>query len=222
MAPLLGVAPADVPFFGASSGVDLSTNGGQIIFSTLIAPTAGGEGQGLFAVNGDGSGLHQLLGRVSFVMANALSGDGNKVAYITLTGGSGLQEAGVLGIDGSGQRALTDSTSSHPGTGDNLPSGERIRLSQDGSRLLLGSTGLLYDTRDGGALALGLRIPPAPGTAPPRQRWLFRPTMDAATRALYLFQPYAEPYQLARLDLNPAEVGDAPAITDASVTRLTC
>ena len=43
--------------------------------------------------------------------------------------------------------------------------------------------------------------------------------MDAAaTRALYLFQPYPEPYQLARVDLNPADLAGAPAITDASLT----
>ena len=42
----------------------------------------------------------------------------------------------MLGFDGSNQRMLTDSTSLHPGTGYNLPSGERIQLSQDGSRLL--------------------------------------------------------------------------------------
>ena len=151
--------PPDVPFFSAIAGVDIATNGGQIVFGTLIAPAAGGEGQGLFAVNGDGSGLHQLLGRVSFVTATALSGDGRQVAYVTLAGGSGLQEAGVLGFDGSGQHTLTDSAASHPGTGANLPSGERIQLSQDGSRLLLGSTGLLYDTTTGEVLALGVSAP---------------------------------------------------------------
>jgi hypothetical protein len=220
MAPLLGVAPADVPFFSAIAGVDIATNGGQITFGTLIAPAAGGEGQGLFAVNGDGSGLHQLLGRVSFVTAAALSGDGRQVAYVTLAGGSGLQEAGVLGIDGSGQHPLTDSTTSHPGTGANLPSGERIQLSQDGSRLLLGSTGLLYDTTTGEVLALGVGAPGySTDPAPLVIDGLYRATMNAtATRALYLFQAYPEPYQLVRVDLNPGDLQGAPAITDVSVS----
>ena len=42
--------------------------------------------------------------------------------------------------------------------------------------------------------------------------------MDAAaTRALYLFQPAGQPYQLARLDLNPADLDGAPTISEGRV-----
>lgn len=220
IAPLLGVAPADVSLFGAGFGLDVSANGGQVVFGMLIAPEAGGLGQGLFAVNGDGSGLRQLLGRVGNVLGGAISGDGGTVAYVVSDLGTGLQRAGVMGFSGGAQRTLTDSTKVHPGTGANLPSGERIQLNQDGSRLLLGSTGLLYDTRDGRVLALGVGAPGyTTDPTPLVGDGLIRATMDAtATRVVYLFQPYPEPYQVARLDLNPADLGGAPAITDASVT----
>jgi hypothetical protein len=222
---LLGVPPEQAPFFGGSSGLDVSHDGSRIVFTsgtTDVDPaTGGGTREGLFAVNGDGSGLHRLLGPTStFVQANAISGDGAMVAYVTSDFGTGLQEAGVLGFDGSNQRILTDSTSLHPGTGYNLPSGERIQLSQDGSRLLLGSTGLLYDTSDGRVLALGVGAPGfSADPAPLVIDGLSLATMDAAaTRALYLFQAYPEPYQLVRVDLNPADLAGAPAITDPSLT----
>jgi Tol biopolymer transport system component len=225
MSALFGVTPDQAPFFGGTSGLDVSHDGSRIVFTsgtTDIDPaTGGGTREGLFAVNGDGSGLHRLLGPTStFVQANAVSGDGTTLAYVTLDFGTGLQQAGVLGFDGGGQRILTDSTSLHPGTGANLPSGERIQLSQDGSRLLLGSTGLLYDTTTGDVLALGIGTPGfSTDPAPLVIDGLSLATMDAAaTRALYLFQAYPEPYQLVRVDLNPADLGGAPAITDPSLT----
>jgi hypothetical protein len=126
MATLLGVTPEQAGFFGASSGLDVSANGAQIVFAMFVPAVAGGgSGEGLFAVTFDGSGLRKLV-EASNVTAAAISGDGTRVAYVTYTGATGRQEAGVLAFDGSGQRTLTDSTSFHPGTGANLPSGERI------------------------------------------------------------------------------------------------
>jgi hypothetical protein len=220
MATLLGVTPEQAGFFGASSGVDVSANGAQIVFALFVPTLAGGgSGEGLFAVTFDGSGLRRL-GEASNVTAAAISGDGTRVACVTFDGATRVQEASVLAVDGSGQRTLTDSTTRHPGTGANLPSGERIQLSFDGSRLLLGSTGILYDTASGQALALGVGTPGGPGDpAPLVIDGLYRATMDAgATRALYLFQPVGQPYELVRLDLNPADLGGAPTVTDASVS----
>ena len=225
IAALLSVPPEQAPFFGGTSGVDISANGAQIVFTSGTADidpaTGGGVREGLFAVNGDGSGLHRLLGPTStFVQANAISGDGATVTFITHDFGTGLQQAGVLSFDGSNQRILTDSTARHPGTGAGLPSGERIQLSQDGSRLLLGSTGLLNDTATGAVLALGIGTPGfSTDPAPLVIDGLYRATMSAdAARALYLFQASPEPYQLVRVDLNPADLGGAPAITDPSLT----
>jgi hypothetical protein len=221
LGPLLGVAPEEAPFFGGTSGLDVSANGGRIVFTGYadVDPATGSAREALFAVNGDGSDLHRLLGPTfTFVLANAISGDGSTVAYITSDFATGRQDAGVVGFDGSGERSLTDNTTSHPGTGANLPSGERIQLGVDGTRLLLATTGLLFNTRDGAQLALGLEIPPAPGQRALVPEGLPVATMDmAATRVVYLFQPAAGPLQLARLDLNPAEVIDVPLITEARV-----
>lgn len=220
---LLGVAADQAPFFGGTSGLDVSANGAQIVFTSTtsdIDPATGSTREGLFVVNGDGSGLRRLLGPTfTYANANAISGDGATVAYVTTDYGANLQQAGVLGFDGSGQRTLTDSTTSHPGTGANLPSGERIQLSFDGSRLLLGSTGLLYDTVGGGVLALGVAAPGFSGDPTPLVvDGLYHPTMSAdASRAVYMFQPVGEPYQIARVDLNPPDLGPAPTITDAGI-----
>jgi Tol biopolymer transport system component len=217
--PLLGVAPEEAPFFGGTSGLDVSANGGRIVFTTYaeVDPATGSAREALFAVNGDGSDLHRLLGPTfTYVLANAISGNGFTVASITSDAATGVQQAGTVGFDGSNERILTDSTTPHPGTGNNLPSGERIQLSGDGTRLLLGSTGLLFDTRDGAQLALGLQIPPAPGQNALVPDGLPVATMDTgATRVAYLFQPAAGPLQVARLDLNPAELVAVPLISEA-------
>lgn len=225
MATLFGVAPDQAPFFGASSGLDVSQDGSRVVFastSTDTDPATGGTArEALFAVNGDGSELHRLLGPTfTYVYGNAISGDGATVAYVTADFGTGRQEAGVIGFDGGGARPLTDSTTIRPGTGGNLPSGERIELSFDGSRLLLGSSGVLYDTSGGGQLALGVAAPGVPSDHTPLVGdGLYRATMSAdVMRVLYLFQPYGEPYQLARLDLNPADLTGAPSIMDGSVS----
>ena len=219
--PLLGVAPEQAPFFGGTSGLDVSANGERIVFTSFaeVDPATGSAREALFAVNGDGSDLHRLLGPTfTYALANAISGDGSTVAYVTANAADSRQEAGVVGFDGSGERTLTDNTTPHPGTGANLPSGERIQLGFDGARLLLGTTGLLFNTRDGAQLALGLEIPPAPGQRALVPEGLPVATMDtAATRVVYLFQPAAGPLQLARLDLNPAEVVDVPLISEARV-----
>jgi hypothetical protein len=192
-------------------------------FSADVDPGTGNARETLFAVNGDGSGLRKLLGPTfTYLLANAISGDGSTVAYVTGDFATGRQEAGVIGFDGSGQRALIDSEAIYnrwlPGLGRNLPSNERIQLNADGSRLLLGSSGVLFDTRGGGRLALSLDIPPPSGQSPLATDGLYRATMDAAvTRVVYLFQPVGVPRQLARLDLNPADLRGAPVITEPSV-----
>ena len=224
IAPLLGVAPADAPFFSAIFGLDVSTNGGQIVFGMFIAPESGGWGQGLFAVNGDGSGLRQLLGRVGWVLNGAISGDGTTVAYVIEHLSDDLQEAGVIGFDGGGQRKLTDNTIGYPGLGTifSLPSAssDRIQLSAGGTRLLFGSTGLLYDTTSGERLILGATTSSVAGDPTPLViDGLARSTMNAeATRFAYVFQPFAEPYQIARLDLNPGDLGGAPSVSEATVS----
>jgi hypothetical protein len=225
LAALLGVSVEQAPFFGGSWGLDVSRDGSRVVFVSYaeIDPGTGSPREALFAVNGDGAGLRRLLGpTVTYVINGAISGDGSTVAYITGNAADGRQEAGVIGIDGGGQRTLTDNTTGYPGLGGlfSLPTGERIQLSSDGTRLLLGSTGLLYDATNGDRLTLGASTVSVSGDPTPLViDGLYRPTMNAqATRFAYVFQPFGEPYQVARLDLNPGDLGGAPSVAEASVT----
>jgi hypothetical protein len=184
---------------------------------------ASGPGEAVFAVNGDGTGLRPLLGPVRNVLNVAISGDGRTVAYVTKNLAGDLDEAGVVGFDGGSPRKLTDSSTGYPGLGTifGLPgSGDRIQLSFDGTRLLFGSTGLLYDTVTGDRLILGAGTSSGAGDPTPLViDGLARPTMSGdARRFAYVFQPFGEPYQLATLDLNPADLGGAPSVTEATVT----
>jgi hypothetical protein len=85
---------------------------------------------------------------------------------------------------------------------------------------MFGRTGLLYDTTSGDRLALGASTSSVGGDPTPLViDGLFQATMNAdATRFAYVFQPVGEPFQLARLDLNPIDLEGAPSVSDASVT----
>lgn len=214
----LGLPPTD--FFGSLGwSLGVSADGSHIVFGNYNDPREAGIGQSVFGVNLDGSGLRNLLGRVDWVRGAAISQDGATVAYVTES--AGVQEAGVLAFDGSNRRMLTDSTSLHPGTGNAVADtpGDRIELSADGTRLLLGSSGLLYDTASGAFLALGVATPGySTDPTPLVGDGLYRATMSAdAAHVVYAFQPSGEPYQLARLDLNPLDPGDAPTIAEPLV-----
>jgi hypothetical protein len=218
IAPVLGIPVDQVPFFGASFGLDVSADGSRIVFGMYIEPQPGGEGQGLFAVAGDGSGLRNLLGRVSFLNNAAISGDGETVAYATADFATSYQEIGVMDFAGGEPRKLAESTPQAPGIPAALPSGERIQLSADGSRLLLGSTGLLAETDSGEVVQLGVRGGYAStDPAPVVYDSLDRATMSAdARRFLYLVRDAAGIFQLAILDLDPDDPGPAPRIAEVA------
>ena len=229
VAPLLGVPVDQVSFFGSTFGLDASTDGSRIVFAMFNAPESGGLGQSLMTVNADGSGLADLFGRVAFVQNGAISGDGATVAYVMLEDyASGIEEAGVVAFGGGDRFKLTDNTRTASGIGMSLPTGERIQLNQDGTRLLLGYTGLLYDTTDGTVVQLGVRggywsTDPAPLVA----NDLARPSMTSdAARFLYLPLDDRNVYQLATLDFDPVDFGVAPVLSDlqiapASITAVT-
>jgi hypothetical protein len=117
--------------------------------------------------------------------------------------------------DGGEARLLASATNS----GMDQP----IQLTADGSRLLLSPNSLLIDTETGAARQLGILTPGANYSTELLKDGLDRATMDAeGTRFLYVFGtthcpdcPIAE--QLARLDLDPADPGDAPTIVEPAV-----
>jgi hypothetical protein len=229
IAPVMGITEPEVSFFDnlGRNGLDSSTNASRISFALFFPPVgSGGTGQAIFGANGDGTAIHQILERTAFVSACPISGDGTKVGYRSVNFTDPIDEAGVVNFDGTGRRKLADNTVAHPGTGFSLPdSGDRLQLSQDGSKLLLGSTGLLYNTDGSDVLQLG-----AIGgtfTSTPLLavgEGLGRPTMNAnATRFEYLTptgndsQAFNTIPQLATIELNPTTLGSAPTVSEPSI-----
>ena len=210
----LGLPPTD--FFGSAGEVlASSTDGSQIVFGAFNDPQSGGFGNGLFGVNLDGTGLHDFLGRVGFLLQGGISSDGSKVFYNITTVTPGNREIGVTNFDGTGQLTLADDRT--------LPrvfpsSGDRVQLSGDGSRLLLGSSGVLVNTDGSGMVQLGITTPSSG-----ELQWLlydgmFRATMNgSASRFAYHALPFAQPRQLATLEINPETLGDAPSIANPMI-----
>ena len=211
-------------FVGSNSWtLDTSTDGSRLVFAAYHDPKEAGEGEGLFAVNMDGSGLRELVGRVSYILNAALSGDGRTVAYSASDLAAGTQEVGVLPFDGGTPSVLVDGTQRLPMAAGWVPgSDDRMQLSLDGSALLLGSSGVMADTASGDLRALGVTVPGIVSPAPLVGNGLSRATMDAsAHRILYLAPDPAGVLQLARLDLDRTRAEEALALTDAAVTPTT-
>jgi Tol biopolymer transport system component len=216
VASVLGTS-ADKVFPFRTNGrqaLEVSADGSRVVFSTAA------DGERIFGVNSDGSGLHQLIGPVDFVSHVGISADGTKVVYDVIAPPccSTPNVAGVINFDGSGRRALAVPSRSLP---NGFPgSRERLQLSADGSRLLLGSTGVLYDTATGAPLQLAA----AGGSFSSDPAVLVYDGMaattmnDRATRFLYLTNAGSTGVrQLATLDLNPSSLGDAPTVSSTIV-----
>jgi hypothetical protein len=221
VAALAGIA-ADRVFPFRTNGrqsLEASADGSRLVFSTNAA------GERIFAVNLDGSGLRQLLGPVDFVSHVGISADGSKVLYDTISPPccSTPPEAGVINFDGSGRRPLAMPSRSLPF--GFASSRERMQLTADGSKLLLGSTGVLFDTATGTPLqlaALGGSFSSDPAAL--AYEGMVAATMnDSATRFLFITNEASTgrvdggQRQLATLDLNPTSLGDAPSVTGAIV-----
>jgi hypothetical protein len=210
----LGIPPN--PAFGGNSNPPVlaaSTDGSQIVFAASNDPQSAGFGQGLFGVNLDGTGLHDLLGRVGFVLQGGITSDGTKVFYRITTAVSPIHgEIGVMNFDGSGQFTLADDRTFPRG----FPEGsDRVQISADGSLLLLGSRGLLLNTDGSGMLQLAIFTPGSVFLNALLYNETFRATMNAsATRFFYFALPFG---QLATLEINPGSLGAAPSITNPGI-----
>jgi uncharacterized protein (TIGR03437 family) len=183
----------------ANHSLGVTTDGAHIAFGAR--KVAGTGPDAIFGVNLDGSGLHLVLGPVRYVGHLALSAGGSKVLYDATFSGFTV-ETGVVNFDGSGQVALR-----HDGIG-NAPG---IQLSADGTLAL--AFDILYNTDGSGALQLSTLLNSlTPG----------HPVMNAtATRFVYAFVPpgtYSQGLsQLATAEINPANLGSAPALVSPSV-----
>ena len=177
-----GVAPSNVGLISRGGSLDMgvSSDGTHLVFGAN-----GQNGDFLVGVNADGSMLH-TIGPVgaddngNALYAAGISGDGSKVFRYNNFSAIGTVEVDVYNFDGTGQVNLHVG-----GFSSSLP--EHVELSPDGSKLLYGSTGILYNTDGSGAVQIptetGGNDPLAGGSGP----GLGGATMDAsATHFLYI------------------------------------
>ena len=213
----LGVPVDQVPWFRSICpryGIDVSYDGSQIVFAMFDQVVSGGAGQRIFSVSGNGSNLVSLTDRRDFV-GGFISGDGSKVAYLSNKNNSA--EIGIINSNGTGRKILA---SKPEGSLSPFPTGfpdfgNRLVLSNDGSKLLLCSTGVLCETTTGEMLQLstGASTPwPIAGDG------LWLSSMNkAGNRFCYVSGQPNDVKHLAILDLNPLTNGDAPTINNPKI-----
>lgn len=208
IAAQLGLQPNEVfPFDINGHSLDVSNNGFRIVFGVNAS------GHRLFGVNLDGTELHQILpaapsGQISHA---GISGDGSKILYGFCCGVP--DEIGVIDFFGAGRRILAT-----PEPGMAWPGSELVQLNYDASLLLLGSSGRLINADASGVLQLAARGQSFSSDPPPLlYDGLFVATMNSsATRFLYLAGDQNRVEQLAVLDIDPVNFGEAPSITRPS------
>jgi hypothetical protein len=206
-------------YMGVSDGsleMGVSSDGSHLVFPASF----GGVGQindSLLAVNTNGSDLHEIgpFGQANNMNAAGISGDGSKVFRYD---GFNNNQLTVYNFDGSDPVVL-----------NNLPHDnaiangrDRIELTQDGSKLLLGTSSLLVNTDNSGMVQIGTHVglntsnPPfhaLVGTT------LYHATMDSSgTVFLFTTGDLNGAQQLAVARLNTASPGGDPAISNISIS----
>lgn len=193
--------------------LDASDDGSEIVFGAFA-----GEGEHVFAVNGDGGDLHQLRDGLTFVQRVAISGDGALVAFdVVLPDAVENNEVSVVPFAGGEPETLAS----------NISSGfeEPLQLSEDGSQLLISPNSYLIDTATGAIRQLAVHTPGADNQTPLLVDGMPRATMDAeARRFLYVIRstrcadcPNLQE-QLATLDIGGEPSDDTPSIANATIT----
>jgi hypothetical protein len=216
IANLLGITPDTVGMLRLQSyALDVSADGTHVIFGAYVGPETA-----VFLYDDASHDLRLLRGSLAYVQRVAMSGDGATVAYdvVPLNTDSANNEIEAAPFGGGAPRQLATKLSS----GFDAP----LQLTEDGSRLLVSHNSLLIDTATGDRRQLAASIPGAGGNHEAvLTDGLAWATMNAdATRFLYAIRTVrcadcANLHeQLAILELDPAELGDAPSITDAEIT----
>jgi len=194
--------------------LDVSADGSQVVFGALT-PT----GAAVFSAASDGSNLTLHRDELEFVFRVAISGDGTRIAYDVLPADP-ASDIGELIVDsfqgGTPQTLLT-------GLSGNFS--DPIQLNPDGSLLLVSPNALLIDTAGGNAQLLATPVSNAGGNhTAVITEGLPRATMnDTANRFLYVMRTTRcadcpnQSEQLAVLELDPVDLGEAPMISGASI-----
>jgi hypothetical protein len=213
VAALLGMPTANIGLFdgepgGLALGVGVSADGSRLVFHASV----NNVGDFLVGVNADGSGLH-TIGPVAvsgdYMAEDGISGDGSTVFRYDSVNEAPFQLT-VYHFDGSGQATL----SVPGGLGARVFGPEHVQLTQDGSKLLLGSSALLINTDGSGMVQIGTDSGPAHLTAPQ----LNFPTMNSSgTEFLYTMSDLTGVSQLAIARVNPASMGGDPTVNNISI-----
>jgi hypothetical protein len=205
---LLGVGDVLMSFDGGAGVLDVSSNGGRIVFGVA----AGARGRALMAVNGDRTSLRVLRAGLATLFGAAISGDGSTVAY-TATVSSGATELDVIRFDGTGALTLSARSGLYA-----------LQMSSDGSLVYAGAagTGLLGRT-DGSSLTQLF----APVFGNPAQLAAENPGFNFSSMSgdgtRFLFTVPSLRYsqtgiiELAMADLNPLSLGAAPVMVNPTV-----
>jgi|GEM_PF-3005733 len=204
IAPVLGIAPDQVSIFYSNSrgsALDISADGGRLIF--LVNCTRRG-GSHVLVSDGDGKGARKVFSTDQSVGNVGISDDGSTIAWTAQVTGQPGRQGWVARFDGSEARRLTDLADM----------GRSLSLSADGTWAVFGAEAVLYRTDGREFLMLG-----PGGTSLNNQRLggdrLTNLVMAANGRR---FLSVFNDEQLATLDLDPVDLGNAPRVSDVSLT----
>ncbi len=214
VAALIGTAANNVGLYNGEPGglalnLGVSADGSRLVFEA----TVNNVGDFLVGVDANGSGLH-TIGPVGvsgdYMAEDGISGDGSTVFRYDSVNEAPFQGT-VYHFDGSGQVTLSVPGGLHA----NTAGPEHVELTQDGSKLLLGSSSLLINTDGSGMVQIGTDSGPAHLTTPQ----LAYPTMNGSgTEFLYAMTDLTDVPQLAVAHLNPTSLGGDPTVSNVSIS----
>jgi hypothetical protein len=215
VAALFGIPldPNACCFHGDGHPLDVADDGSRLVFVSY-----GADGEHVISANGDGSNLVDLRGGLSYAMRVAISGDGALVAYDVTPAGVDQNEVTVTPFGDVSPHVLV---AAMPYSGYLEP----FQLTQTGSKLLVSSNGLLFDTASGDAELLGASISGVGGNHEAvLTDGLPRGTMDdAGEQFLYVMRTVRcadcanQQEQLATMTIDPVDLGSAPVISNGSI-----
>lgn len=209
VARFLGVQPGDVfPFDGNGPSLDISNDGRRIVFAAhnkAIGKVQGGNR--IYGINSDGSGLHQIFGPCGYLSVG-ISGNGSKVAFNVISQ-QNVEEGWTANFDGGNRIQIGDQKKFR--FTDANSRGDRISLTEDGSRVMLTSQGWIINSDGSGYFNVWNKVGPHPATL--GGGW--QVSMDAqGRRVLYRFRDERNRHQLGIVDINPQSLNGAPSLTD--------
>jgi hypothetical protein len=216
VAALLGTTASNITMLpGEGIDLDVSADAQRLVFGAA----RNGVGEFLLGVErNDPSSLHTIgplpVAPGVGVSEAGISADGGTVFRYDTSSSLPAPRLTVYHFDGSGQLTL------------NVPAGlyaltagpEHVQLTADGSKLLLGTSGLLLNTDNSGAVQIGTHADLSGGYGLVHAM-LYHPTMNGAgTEFLYTFRDRTATFQLAVAHLNPTDLGGDPAISNISIS----